>query len=136
MKRTLIIIALLALLALLAPAALWAQEELTLEVLAETVAALAERVEIIEGRHQTTKIDSFCKLPNDINALDPEAATKWEALTGEEALTSFRRGLEFSAESETVTFYFEERHNRDSYGIFVSYDKDCNASVGEWTLIE
>ncbi len=45
MKRTLIIIAVLA---LLVPGALLAQDELTLEGLAETVAGLVERIEAVE----------------------------------------------------------------------------------------
>ena len=120
---------------LLVPALLYAQDELTLEGLAEQLKALAERIEKLEAAHSTTSVDGFCKLPNDFDFLDPEAKSKWEELTEEETLSAFRRGMEFNAEAQKVTYYYEERFDRDSYGLFVSYDSECNPTVGEWELI-
>ena len=133
MKRYLIIISVLA---VLVPGALLAQDELTLEGLAEQLTALAERVSKLESDHATTKVDGYCKLPVDLDALDTEAESKWEELTGEETLTSYRRGVEFNAELQIVSYYYEERYDRDSYGLFVYYDSECNPTVGEWELLD
>lgn len=133
MKRCLIIISVLA---VLIPGALLAQNELTLEGLAEQLTALAERVSKLESDHATTKVDGYCKLPVDLDALYTEAESKWEELTGEETLTSYRRGVEFNAELQIVSYYYEERHDRDSYGLFVYYDSQCNPTVGEWELLD
>jgi len=132
-KRNLIIISVLA---VLIPGALLAQDELTLEGLAEQLNAIAERVTKLESANSTTKVDGYCKLPVDLDALDTEAESKWEELTGEEALTSYRRGVEFNAEQEVVSYYYEERYDGDKYGIFVYYDSECNPTVGEWELLE
>ena len=133
MKRYLIIIFVLA---VLIPGALLAQDELTLEGLAEQLTALAERVSELESDHATTKVDGYCKLPVDLDALDTEAESKWEELTGEETLTSYRRGVEFNADLQTVSYYYEERYDRDSYGLFVHYDSQCNPTVGDWELLD
>ena len=133
MKRYLIIISVLA---VLIPGALLAQDELTLEGLGEQLTALAERVSKLESDNATTKVDGYCKLPVDLDALDPEAESKWEELTGEETLTSYRRGVEFNAELQIVSFYYEERYDRDSYGLFVYYDSECNPTVGDWELLD
>ncbi len=133
MKRYLIIISVLA---VLIPGALLAQEELTLEGLAEQLTALAERVSKLESDHATTKVEGYCKLPVDLDAIDTEAESKWEELTGEEALTSYRRGVEFNAEKQIVSYYYEERYDRDSYGLFVYYDSQCNPTVGDWELLD
>ena len=132
MKRYLIIISVLA---VLIPGALLAQNELTLEGLAEQLTALAERVSKLESDHATTKVDGYCKLPVDLDAIDTEAESKWEELTGEETLTSYRRGVEFNAELQIVSYYYEERYDRDSYGLFVYYDSQCNPTVGDWELL-
>ena len=139
MKRNLIIAALLA---VLIPGALLAQDEVTLESLAEALATLTGRVDgaearidALEAHHAATKIDGYCKLPDGLGSLDPEAATKWEELTGEETLNALRRGIEFNAEHQTVSYYYEERYDRDSYGLFVYYDSECNPTVGEWELL-
>ena len=120
---------------LIVPAFLYAQDELTLEGLAEQLTALVERIEKLEVAHTTTSVDGYCKLPNDFDHLDPEAESKWEALTGEETLSAFRKGLEFNAETQKVTYYYEERFDRDRYGLFVQYDNECNPTVGEWEQI-
>ena len=133
MKRYLIIISVLA---VLIPGALLAQDELTLEGLAEQLTALADRVSKLESDHATTKVDGYCKLPVDLDALDTEAESKWEELTGEETLTSYRRGVEFNAELQIVSYYYEERYDRDSYGLFVYYDSQCNPTVGDWELLD
>lgn len=133
MKRYLIIISVLA---VLIPGVLLAQDELTLEGLAEQLSALAERVSKLESDHATTKVDGYCKLPVDLDALDTEAESKWEELTGEETLTSYRRGVEFNAEQQIVSYYYEERYDRDRYGLFVYYDGDCNPTVGDWELLD
>lgn len=133
MKRYLIIISVLA---VLIPGALLAQDELTLEGLAEQLTALADRVSKLESDHATTKVDGSCKLPDGLGSLDPEAATKWEELTGEETLNALRRGIEFNAEQQIVSYYYEERYDRDSYGLFVYYDSECNPTVGDWELLD
>ena len=133
MKRYLIIISVLA---VLIPGALLAQDELTLEGLAEQLTALADRVSKLESDHATTKVDGYCKLPVDLDALDTEAESKWEELTGEETLTSYRRGVEFNAELQIVSYYYEERYDRDSYGLFVYYDSQCNPTVDDWELLD
>ena len=133
MKRYLIIISVLA---VLIPGALLAQDELTLEGLAEQLTALADRVSKLESDHATTKVDGYCKLPVYLDALDTEAESKWEELTGEETLTSYRRGVEFNAELQIVSYYYEERYDRDSYGLFVYYDSQCNPTVGDWELLD
>ena len=133
MKRYLIIISVLA---VLIPGALLAQDELTLEGLAEQLTALADRVSKLESDHATTKVDGYCKLPVDLDALDTEAESKWEELTGEETLSSYRRGVEFNAELQIVAYYYEERYDRDSYGLFVYYDSECSPTVGEWELLD
>ena len=117
---------------LLIPTLLHAQGDLTLEGLAEQITALTERIGILEAAHMTVTVDGYCKLPVDLDDLDPEAESKWEALTGEETLTSYRRGVEFNAELQIVSYYFRERHDGENYGLFVYYDSDCNPTVGEW----
>ena len=78
---------------LLIPTLLFAQGDLTLEGLAEQITSLTERITKLEAIHTTVTVDGYCKLPDDIDHLDPEAESKWEALTGEETLTSYRREL-------------------------------------------
>ena len=48
---------------------------------------------------------------------------------------ALRRGIEFNAEQKAVSYYYEERYDRDSYGLFVYYDSECNPTVGEWELL-
>ena len=83
MKRTLIIIALLA---LLVPGALWAQEELTLEGLAEQLAALAGRVEALEsvmtGPGAIEIEGGACQIAGDGGAQN-ETVVEWQVQRGE-----------------------------------------------------
>ena len=120
---------------LLIPTLLYAQGELTLKGLAEQLTALVARIEKLEAAHATTSVDGYCKLPNDFDHLDTEAESKWEALTEEETLNSFRKGLEFNAEEQTISYYFQERFDGDYYGLFVYYDSECNPTVGEWEIL-
>jgi len=120
---------------LLVPNLLFAEGELTLEGLADQLEALAERIEKLEAAHTTESVDGYCKLPNDSDHLDTEAESKWEALTEEETLTSYRKGLEFNAEEQTVSYYYRERFDGDYYGLFVYYDSECNPTVGEWEIL-
>ena len=120
---------------LLIPTLLYAQGDLTLEGLAEQITALTERISKLEAAHTTVTVDGYCKLPVDIDHLDPEAESKWEALTGEETLTSYRKGVEFNPDQQIVSYYYQERHDRDNYGLFVYYDRDCNPTVGEWEIL-
>ena len=83
----------------------------------------------------TVTVDGYCKLPVDLDDLDPEAESKWEALTGAETLTSYRKGVEFNAEQQIVSYYYQERHDGEYYGLFVYYDSDCNPKVGEWEIL-
>ncbi len=108
---------------------------MTLEGLAEQLTALAERIENLEAAHTTVSVDGYCKLPNDFDHLDPEAESKWEVLTGEETLNAYRKGLEFNAEEQKVSYYYQERYDGDYYGLFVYYDSDCNPTVGEWEFL-
>lgn len=65
MKRIILNVALAVLLFVLAPAALFAQDELTLESLAETVAGLTERLEALESSFfpdAITDADGNCQL--------------------------------------------------------------------------
>ena len=117
---------------LLVPTLLFAQGDLTLERLAEQVAALSERISNLEAAHTTVTVDGYCKLPVGLDELDPVAETKWEVLTGEETLRTFRRGVEFNPDRQIVSYYYQERYDGDHYGLFVYYDRDCNATVGEW----
>lgn len=133
-KISLVVVTAIAVSVLLVPTMLYAQDELTLEGLAEQLRGLAERIEKLESAHSTTSVDGYCKLPNDFSFLDPEAESKWEELTEEETLSSFRKGLEFNAEAQKVTYYYEERFDGDSYGLFVTYDSECNPTVGEWEI--
>ena len=132
MKRNLIVIVAAA---LLIPGVLLAQGELTLESLFEQLTALTERVTNLEDAHTTTKVNGYCKLPVDLDGLETEAESKWEELSGEETLLSFRRGVEFNADEELVSYYYEERYDGDKYGLFVYYDRECNATVGEWEIL-
>ena len=120
---------------LLVPNLLFAEGELTLEGLADQLKALAERTEKLEAAHTTASVDGYCKLPNDFDHLDTEAESKWEALTEEETLTSYRQGMEFNAEEQTVSYYYRERFDGDNYGLFVYYDSECNPTVGEWEIL-
>ena len=120
---------------LLIPTLLFAQGDLTLEGLAEQITSLTERITKLEAIHTTETVDGYCKLPDDIDHLDPEAESKWEALTGEETLTSYREGVEFNADQQKVSYYYQERYDGDYYGLFVYYDSDCNPTVGEWEIL-
>ena len=120
---------------LLIPTLLFAQGDLTLEGLAEQITSLTERISKLEAFHTTVTVDGYCKLPVDISHLDPEAESKWEVLTGEETLTSFREGVEFNADQQIVSYYYQERYDGDYYGLFVYYDRDCNPTVGEWEIL-
>ena len=139
MKRNLIIAALLA---VLIPGALLAQDEITLESLAETIATLTGRVDNAEARidaleahHAATKVDGYCKLPYERDFIEREALSKWEELTGEESLLTFISGIEFNSDLQVVSYYYKERFDRDNYGLFVYYDSECNPTVGEWELL-
>ena len=92
---------------LLIPTLLFAQGDLTLEGLAEQITSLTERITKLEAIHTTVTVDGYCKLPDDIDHLDPEAESKWEALTGEETLTSYREGVEFNADQQKVSYYYQ-----------------------------
>ena len=120
---------------LLIPTLLFAQGDLTLEGLAEQITSLTERITKLEAIHTTVTVDGYCKLPVSVSYLDPEAESKWEALTGEETLTSFREGVEFNADQQKVSYYYQERYDGDYYGLFVYYDSDCNPTVGEWEIL-
>lgn len=120
---------------LLFPTLLFAQGELTLEGLAEQITGLAERLDILEAAHTTVSVDGYCKLPNDIDHLDTDAESKWEALTGEETLNAYKKGMEFNAEEQMVSYYYCERYDGDKYELFVYYDSDCNPTVGEWEIL-
>ena len=120
---------------LLIPTWLHAQGDLTLEGLAAQITALTERISILEAAHTTVTVDGYCKLPVDSDHLDPKAESKWEALTGEETLTAYRRGIEFNAEQQIVSYFYQERHDGEYYGLFVHYDSDCNPTVGEWEVL-
>ena len=43
--------------------------------------------------------------------------------------------LSSNAELQIVSYYYEERYDRDSYGLFVYYDSQCNPTVGDWELL-
>ena len=120
---------------LLIPTLLFAQGDLTLEGLAEQITSLTERITKLEAIHTTVTVDGYCKLPVSISYLDPEAESKWEELTGEETLTSFREGVEFNADQQIVSYYYQERYDGDYYGLFIYYDSDCNPTVGEWDIL-
>ncbi len=120
---------------LLIPTLLFAQGDLTLEGLAEQITSLTERITKLEAIHTTVTVDGYCKLPVSISYLDPEAESKWEELTGEETLTFFREGVEFNADQQIVSYYYQERYDGDYYGLFIYYDSDCNPTVGEWDIL-
>lgn len=82
MKRNLIIVAVLA---LIVPGVLLAQDELTLEGLAETVAGLVERIEAVESILSgpgAIAVDGGCQIAGDGGAQN-ETVVKWQELRGE-----------------------------------------------------
>ena len=119
---------------LLIPTLLFAQGDLTLEGLAEQITSLTDRINKLRPSHHS---DSgwLLQTPSRHSHLDPEAESKWEVLTGEETLTSYRKGAEFNADQQIVSYYYQERYDGDYYGLFVYYDRDCNPTVGEWEIL-
>lgn len=107
MKRFLIIIAVLA---IVVPGALLAQDELTLEGLAEQVAALVERVEAVEAKlAPITTEDGVC-VQYANGQVQRETVTKYFDAYEENLETSRLRlvAIQFGTETGLTVYHFEE----------------------------
>lgn len=135
MKRTIIIVVLLA---LLIPGVLAAQDEITLESLAETVTALTERVDTLEsvliGPGAIELADGACQIAGD-GGIQNETVIEWQTQRGEwPNVDQMRVASVVLNEDGTMTvayvFSFTQEHIEEIW-------QDCEfVSTGDWYEID